>query len=174
MPELHFSQRESNSILLQSSKGGKADDTKLFWTRWWTKQEPKRQLWCGYPGWIRSKESGWEAELLVEGFVMNSSYSTYSYDPITSITRLESLVRAHIHVHMVKVSPTFIKRWEGARHREGLSVSTCSQGSSIYWCFCNWQRPNKLRLVMARMQLLFANCFSGTTKTSSPPYRNKK
>ena len=129
MPELHFSQRESDSILLQSSEGGKADDTKLFWIGWWTKQEPKRQLWCGYAGWIQSKESGWEAELLVEGFVMNSSYSTYSYDPITSITRLESLVRAHIHVHMVKVSPTFIKRWEGARHREGLSVSTCSQGS---------------------------------------------
>ena len=66
------------------------EDTKLSLIGWWTKREPKTQLWCGYTSWFGSKRSG----VSVLGFVMNSSYSTYSYDPITSITRLDTLVGA--------------------------------------------------------------------------------
>ena len=86
-----FRGTRSDSIVLQPMSKG----TQILLTRWWRGQGGgKTLLSCGNPGGSPRRWSGWSEKLAKSKRVgMNSSYSTYSYDPITSITRLDSLVR---------------------------------------------------------------------------------
>ena len=87
-----FRGTRSDSIVLQPMSKG----TQILLTRWWRGQGGgKALLSCGNPGGSPRRWSGWTEKLAAKSkrAGMNSSYSTYSYDPITSITRLDSLVR---------------------------------------------------------------------------------
>ena len=87
-----FRGTRSDSIVLQPMSKG----TQILFARWWRGQSGhKTLLSCGNPGGSPRRWSGWTEKLATKSkrAGMNSSYSTYSYDPITSITRLDSLVR---------------------------------------------------------------------------------
>ena len=87
-----FRGTRSDSIVLQPMSKG----TQILLTRWWRRQGGgKTLLSCGNPGGSPKRWSGWKEKLATKSkrAGMNSSYSTYSYDPITSITRLDSLVK---------------------------------------------------------------------------------